>query len=499
MIPSNNPRTQRVSDAAFAALVVAILGISAWVHALAGFTLPFPWNDESMTLFPARNMAEHQRLFSPEMNPEKVIFCYPVQDALLGVMTMALGPGLGWARHLSWVWTALSLVLLALWLRRAPGRFVLLGVAGWFYVSAPLVVAGNIVRPEAMMLAIFAALLVAAKAGRPWMVGACGVLAASLHPAGAIGAGFASLGAAWMILRTRPRPDRYDLAVLALAALAAGYFAQVVVRHWADIREWFLATSSEPMTQDAASILSSPWLVLFLGLHVVFLAWAAWRDRSMVIPVLLGCGVALIPAIRTQMWYDSYRAWTVLLTVLNGACLIGRGLVRIDRPSHTLLRAVMHHVVAAAAALPLLWNAYGHGWLEGPRGYPRELQWGWGMRMGDPDVPYYREQDREALEAALRGRIGDTAYRLSMLSEADSILMWRGLGRHLFYQQVRTPVEPDLVIIHDSRYKPDWVRDIHRSRTEASHRFAGVLHERDDTERWTLWVKPHVTVSANPP
>jgi hypothetical protein len=322
-------------------------------------------------------------------------------------------------------------------------------------------------------------------------------LAAVLHPSGIIAVSLVGLGVAVQILRKWNRPNAFDLVALAFAVAAWLYYAYVIIWHWTDIREWFTATSSEPMTQNAVSILTSTWSVVFVGSSLLVLLWSAVSCRKMVLPALLALGISLVPAVRTQMWYESYKIWTLILLALNGGALISHTLSRFLTTRRPGMRAVAHHAFLAVVCLPLLSVALRNGWLEGPKNYPNDMQWGWGMIMGG-DVPYYLENDRVVLEKELAARLGDKAYRLTMLSEADSILMWRGLGRHMFYQAVRTDVEPEIVIIHDSRYKPDWVRALHHSRTAATHQNAGVLHKRDETESWTLWIKPGVVSLTTP-
>jgi hypothetical protein len=117
------------------------------------------------------------------------------------------------------------------------------------------------------------------------------------------------------------------------------------------------------------------------------------------------------------------------------------------------------------------------------------------MRMSD-GTPYYLESDRESLETALRARFGDANYRVSVLPEAEMILMWRGLGALRYYMPVRARVGPDLIIVRDSRYKPEWVRDVHEKRSR-NFDVLGVIHRRDGTEVWTLKARPGLLDEAS--
>ncbi len=476
-------------DALYVAGVAAYLAVGFWVHLRADLAFPFPWNDEAWTLFPAKNVALYGRIWAPELNAEKVIFCYPVHDAFLGVMTLVFGQGLLWARHLSGVWMALAFILLTIVFCRDSLRFPLLIIAGWFFVSAPMIVAGNMVRPEALMMALASGALRAMDRNRPWFAMGLGAAGVALHPSGLVVMGFMGLAALIDAIRRRVWPRGCDWAALGLGALAVGYLLYIAAAHWADLREWYLATASEQMTQTADAVLASKWTRQFLLPALILAALSlAFAPRAR-IAALLAVGFALMPAIRTQMWYDSYRVFAIVLMLAASARLLDALANRCCRCGCNMRggSACWNLLFVALAAFPML-RAYRSQWLEGPRGYPRDMTWGWGMRMSD-GTPYYLESDRAAVEAALRERLGETAQRLTVLPEADMILMWRGLGAHQFYMPVRAKVSPDAIILRQSRYKPDWVREVHEQKA-ARYVPLGELHRRDETEVWTLWVRP---------
>lgn len=326
-------------------IVIAVLLISYHAHRVADLTLPPPWNDESWSIYPAKNIALHGRLWAPELNPEKVIFCYPIQEALLAV-TWPLHEGdLRTLRDAAWAFTVMAYLLTAAWMAKAPGGWVGILIFSAFFLSAPIVVAGNIVRPEAPMMMLFALAMLFAERGSLYKALAVAALAAALHPAGIIGLGFFAMGCFAVIARERRVPTKSDCMVWSVPIVVWSYYVLLIARHWRDYREYLHATYSEPMTQSATSILSNSWLVYVVApiALLLFLSWHA--RRSWTIPLIALLGIALIPAIRTQMWYECYKSWSLGLFCAMGIPLIAEGLAhkapRLQKPARLAFGVVV--------------------------------------------------------------------------------------------------------------------------------------------------------------
>lgn len=463
-------------------IVLAIVGISFHAHRAADLTLPPPWNDESWSLYPARNIALYGRLHAPELNADKVIFCYPIQDALLGVTWSWHEGDLRKTRDAAWGFTALAFLITALRLGRARGGLLGVVVLGAFFLSAPMVVAGNMTRPEAPMLLLFALAMVLSSQNRLYMALAVAAVAAALHPAGVIGLGLFAVGCVGALVVNRRFPTRADLAVWSIPVVVWAYYLQLIVRHWTDYSEYLHATYSEPMTQSAGSVLTSAWLLIVVAPSVllVVVAWFAKREWTLSAVALVG--LALIPAIRTQMWYECYKAWSIGLVCAMGVPLVADFLERRLR-----MPVIAAQLVPIAACVPLLLFAYRHGWLEGPRGYPRDMTWGWGMVAADPAVPYFTTEDEAQISSALRAETDGSDGLLMVRPDADALLFRSGFDPLRVYQPVRASVSPDWVLFHRSRYIPAWVRDAHLAGITNGYRHVAVLHARDDTEEWSLW------------
>ncbi|MFY8035049.1 MAG: ArnT family glycosyltransferase, partial [Flexibacteraceae bacterium] len=137
-------------------LVLAVFVVSACWFALqqvAGYTLPLPWPDEVVFFFSAKNFAEYQSLLTPELNPNRQLMWFPPGFAIItGLLLKFTDASYGAARLLSALFMAQSFLLLFLASRKFSSKSVawLLLLGGFF--SMHVIIAGNLVRPEALVL-----------------------------------------------------------------------------------------------------------------------------------------------------------------------------------------------------------------------------------------------------------------------------------------------------------------------------------------------------------
>lgn len=137
-------------------LILAVFLVSACWFALqqvAGYTLPLPWPDEVVFFFSAKNFAEYQSLLTPELNPNRQLMWFPPGFAIItGLLLKFTDASYGAARLLSALFMAQSFLLLFLASRKFSSKSVawLLLLGGFF--SMHVIIAGNLVRPEALVL-----------------------------------------------------------------------------------------------------------------------------------------------------------------------------------------------------------------------------------------------------------------------------------------------------------------------------------------------------------
>ena len=147
-------RLERARRWLWAALAASTLWLSAQAHRQAGFTLPSPWNDEPWYLWSAISVAEHGTLFSESLNPERVVPMSPAYQVPLGAFFKLAGFSFALARWTSWFWMALAYVGVLWLVKSRPFPLVSAAAAALFFLGATAVVAGNVCRPEAMVLAL---------------------------------------------------------------------------------------------------------------------------------------------------------------------------------------------------------------------------------------------------------------------------------------------------------------------------------------------------------
>jgi hypothetical protein len=110
------------------------------------------------------------------------------------------------------------------------------------------------------------------------------------------------------------------------------------------------------------------------------------------------------------------------------------------------------------------------------------------MRVGG-DVAFYQDSDRIELEQRLIEKYPDRSLRVRIHPDGNALLMLKGLGHHTLFHPVLTDVEPDLVLLHESRYTPGWM-DWRKGLVKNKYENLGVVFVRDNTEVWTLWGNP---------
>ncbi|MBX2992338.1 MAG: hypothetical protein KF749_14400 [Bacteroidetes bacterium] len=135
-----------------ASIVVVI--VSSWsLHRTAGLGLPIPWADECLFVFPAVNIAQHNTLFTPEVNPERhLMWMPPAYSLVLGGVLKVVPYSLEFVRDISWVCTILLYIGLLRLLQSTAPIWIVVTFASMFLLASNFIVAGNTARMDAMAL-----------------------------------------------------------------------------------------------------------------------------------------------------------------------------------------------------------------------------------------------------------------------------------------------------------------------------------------------------------
>jgi hypothetical protein len=350
-----------------ALLPVAVLAVSAWVHHLAGLTFPVPWDDEAIFIYPAAAVAEANQLQTDSLNAERPVFYHsPGYPIALGIFFKLTQPGLISARWFSWGLLALAYLACLGMVRRLDSRFHASIILSLFFLGGHTAIAGNIARPEALVLALSLSGCWMAREGRPWTAAALLLLGCLAHPA----AWFLSAAAAGGYLHEEgwrcPAPQKRDWPWMALAALCFLALAIYVGMRW----RWVwndLQVGINFLHQtwgQRLATLKSPWngipAAIVLALPVV-----TFRLRRPLFSLaLLATALWFLPIYRPEMWYSVYAAFAYAFAAVVIIELAARHLP-------PAARRFGQPVVLGA----ILLGAFVLGHVPDPRHYPSYFWW----------------------------------------------------------------------------------------------------------------------------
>ena len=480
--------------AAWMVLAVATLGIAAFAHIRAGYTLPIPWNDEPWYAWSSIALAEDGTFFSESLNPERVLPLIPMYQVPLALAFKVFGFSFDAARWFSWFFMALAYLGVLTLARPRPLPLGSGAVASLFFLGATSVVAGNMCRPEAMVWAFAVWSFVLIDRERWWAALSLAAIGAWIHQVGMVffaGVLFFFLG--WALRqRGRIRPRGWDWAALAVAGITLAGQALFIWHFWT----WFWAdfgqASNESLQQNLLGRIfqsnKTPWLAAY----AVLFGLGMWRFRRLLVPVVLGGCSFVSMLVRPQMWYELYNqmAFMWLAVALPWAAfLAAEGLLQFRAGRWPPWLKTGGMVLAyGAALLPMLKLCYAHGFVTGPNHYPDKLGWGWGMQVDAK--PYMTAADFQAVYREIE-KHADPAVRrrVFFMPEGDALFFHGRMPANTIpYQGVYTDVKGDMAVFRFSRHQPAWLHDQYVMKAFREYGGEGrtPFYERDGTEKWVF-------------
>lgn len=468
------------------AVSLAAITIAGYVvvHRLAGLTLPVPWNDESWILWKALALAERGTLLTEQMNPDRQTFCFPAYEFLHAAIIRLFGLALPTARWVSACSVVCSYVLLvAVLVSRATRPFFSTLLLSAFLFGASLVVCGNLVRPESLvlLLAVMSSVLLAMT--RPVGAAALVALAPLVHLNGcyfALALGGAAL-AQWLLGGHR----LYRMEAICLFYALIGWLTFIL--YFVPQREILLSDivlsvsmrTGERYVSDRFSVSA-----LLMGLvGVLTLKRQPWLAALAFLS--MGCQVAVGRA--ASSWYLSYlQVGTALTCVvsLETASLLLRAF-RDGLPGRWL--RLFSGVASAAYFMSCLLLAWRTERLPGPRNYVSDLHFPGGMGMAR-GIEYVTAEDLDLVSRRVLDMAGtNTGCRVMFGSDGDGLLFLSRLqGRVMIYMPAMTQTPPDIVVIHLSRYLPSWWLSFFLEPRMRLYEIGeeDVVLRRDGTEAW---------------
>ncbi|OQC55909.1 MAG: hypothetical protein BWX54_01661 [Verrucomicrobia bacterium ADurb.Bin018] len=470
-----------LSMAMIIAFIATVLIVACFAHYTAGFGLPIPWWDEGQFLWPAQSIALNNTLLTEHLNPDRPIFLMLMgYSIVMGIIFKILPFSLEVGRGLSLVWIILSALLLGFIARKWSIRWLIWILISLFTISRPFVVASNIVRPEAFCWLMVVIAMAVANV-RPWLSLSVLFLMPLVHPNGVLfaAAGSVAAGLTWPHMkRLFHRSDCIWFFVVCVAWSIMALHAFFHLNFFITDISFSLFAYPEPIFNKIQRILlnpeQSPYFIVAVGL-----AWF-WKTRS---PnrcwmAVLSATLLAVPAIRIQMWYTVFSA---------AGSLVSLALLLLWVSEQTTISTKIRGMTIAFLFLLAGWHLHRAGIMEGPRGYPHDMTWGWGMVTEKQDVPYITDQDRLAVaEKLLPLMSSNTPKRVKFSPEGDAFFFIEYAQNGLVgYQPVGGAPPADIVVFHDTRYIPNWAKN------STSNLFGGSftsqqIHSRDTTETWTL-------------
>jgi hypothetical protein len=464
-------------------LPVVVLAISGWVHGLADLTFPVPWDDEAIFIYPAASISTSGHLQTDSLNPERPVFYHPpAYPIALGLFFKIVPPGLRSARLFSWLLLAVTYVFCLRMVREFASRTQAELILSLFFLGGHTTIAGNIARPESLVLAFCLGGYLLLLKGRPWPAASVLVLGCLVHPAAwflALAAGGAYLidtRGTWPVLAKRDIPW-VVLATACLTAMAA-YLGSRWEWVWNDLQV-SIQFLSKTWGQRLA-VLASPWngipALLAISLPVVTLR----MRRPLFALSLLVLTLWFLPIYRPEMWYSVYTAFAYAL----GACL----LVEL---AACCLPAAQRRFGTALIMVALLVGGLVLGHVPDPRHYPDYFWWRHMRIRAQPD--YIHPTDYPAISAALQAEpVLTQPRRVAFYPNGDGTLF---IGRlpnpWIPFYPAFTDDQPDAIIFHQSRLAYPGHSPILRELMQTH----GVnpsqpTHMRDETEKWFVHFLP---------
>lgn len=469
-------------------LVICVLGISAYAHWRAGYSFPNPEEDEPWYLWTSVELCDTGHWASPSLRPESPEILSPLFAVVNALLFKVFGVSLAVARWFSWTCMALAFLALLDMVRHRPWPWFSLFVLSLFYLGPGSVVAGNMVRPEAMIWMLLTwgfALLDRGKIGQGLLLVA---LTINLHT---FGIGFFVGALSMVVLQVfvfNQHPSQWskgEIVWLILAAIVGVSLLSKMIACF-NLNVYFSAADEDSTSVVDRLRYCNCWFWLGGG----GLAWlyCAFRKQACLCFLSLAL-LALLPMVlRAQLWYAVYQqmGYGMLLLVLLWVvadCLY--------KPSPRL--ASLSAVVVAAGMLGCAYQRY--GWIPNMWNYPDKLKWAPTIRFADTPFAieksppqYLTQEDRDAILAEIVKHLDGRPrpVRVFFCPEADG-LFFHGLMPDgvIPYQGVRTKVPGDISIFRKTRFPSEWRKSSNNRRLS----YCGgtdlpPFHVRDETESW---------------
>lgn len=441
-------------------IIVVTIFLSLYAHVVADFSLPYPWPDESGFLWQAIAVAERNSLFAPELNPDRdIMWMPPGYVVLTGAAIKLFGFSLAKVRWMSWLYSVAAYLGLIYLLRNWQRRTAAYVILSLFFLNAFFVVMGNVARMEALLLLLLVAAAILLQHDKPWH--GLSLLAAGLliHPNAAPVLLFAC---AWCVCKYRLRWPKISMPAGIVALVVTLLFALYALYVWS---RWDSFVSD--MTWQAQKKLSRDTLKIafmwqYAGLQAGFAAvtaFALFRKRSILLPLLFGWAFLVIRITGYEMWYMVYAA--------AAAAILFCGIIEVFPELLEKLRLPMRIRACAEVALLAILVAGGVQvqLIDLRPGYPGSLKW-CDMRA-ERIRTYITHDDIAAVSRSVRQCAGDVVDPLVRFAPAADGLFFHSSTNRSFtpYDNLFSTRKPNIHVMHEiSNSTFSWDDNIRQAR-----------------------------------
>jgi len=348
-------------------LIALVIATSGWVHQRAGLSFPVPWDDEPIFTWPAQSVGESGQLQTDHLNPERTVFYHlPGYPVLMGLYFKAIPASLASARWFSWLMTVVAYLLLLAMVRGFKSRILAEVAISLYFLSGLMIIAGNIARPEALVIALTLGGFWMLIRERPWSAASLLSLVCLVHPVGTFLIGFAALAYFRLHRLKIPRPAKSEYGWMALALVTGVAMVTYWALHWSWVwNDLQVGLNFMPLTWGERLASLKPMRQWVPAVIATALVGVTWRMKpTLFLLAMLGWIFWFLPVFRPEMWYEIYTALSYILATVVlieiAACY-----------SKEKYRTVAPLLVMGG----VLFAANRQGQITDPRHYPDYLWW----------------------------------------------------------------------------------------------------------------------------
>jgi hypothetical protein len=305
-----------------------------------------------------------------------------------------------------------------------------------------------------------------------------------IHPNGCIFFGGGLLWGLYALTTRHPRIQRYEWYVMACGVAMLVAYVHFVVLNWAGFVQdmtWQFQFKGMATQQSWQSLLLGSKMQLFAIYSVLLALTLFLRKRTHL--TFIGYLFLATWILRGQMWYELFLSLSVCIGIIETINLAKVVLTRFSLP-----RTPRICLCGAFCLVLMLW-AYREGYLPGPKGYPDDLTWGWGMSVSKPEAPYITKKDIQHIGNEInRLNKNHALTHVQFYPAAESLFFLTGKESFTPIQPIFSSMRPDIAVFHHSPDIPHWLK-IEKEEKRWLHRPQRIIQSACNSN--SIWVIYH--------